>query len=238
MRGCLFVLAMAAAVAALVVVVGLPAFAAGALTAGAGAAGLNAADTTVTVSADPPTDLVGLHADRVRIRATHATFRGLEIDALDVTLTDVSLLDRTAATVSGRLEGVTLPNIGGRSMRLGTITLSGGGSAVIATTTVPATEVEALIADAAESALGIRPTKVALAAPDRVTAQVGVAVAGRLAATPAGDLVITGLDAPAAAGDIVLLRGGEDVPIRITSVTVNADGSVRLVGELLAGLLG
>jgi hypothetical protein len=238
MRGCLFVLVMAAAVAALVVVVGLPALAAGALTAGAGAAGLSAADTTITVTADPPTDLVGLHADRVRVRATNATFRGLEIGALDVTLTDVALVDRTAGAVSGRLEDVTVSNIGGHPLRLGSIALSGGGTAVIATTTIPGDGVQALIADAVESGLGSRPTRISLAAPDRLTVQVGVPVEGRLAATAAGDLVLTVLDGPAAGRDVVLLRGGEDLPIRITSVTVIGDGSLRLVGELVAGLLG
>ena len=69
---------LAAAVAiAVVVTVGLPAVAAGVLTAGVTAAGLQADDTTVTVESDPPTDLLGLHADRVRVRATDATFRGL-----------------------------------------------------------------------------------------------------------------------------------------------------------------
>ena len=79
MRGCLFTLLLGAIVIGLFVVVVLPAIAAGALTAGVEAAGLQSDDTIVTVSSDPPTDLLGLHADQVRIRATDATFRGLEI---------------------------------------------------------------------------------------------------------------------------------------------------------------
>ena len=65
--------------AGFVVVVGLPVVAAGLVTAGLSAAGLVADDTTVTVSSDPPTDLLGLRADTVRVTATDATFRGLEI---------------------------------------------------------------------------------------------------------------------------------------------------------------
>ena len=56
------------------------------VTAAVTAAGLQADDTTVTVSSDPPTDLIGLHADRVRVRATDATFRDLAIGELDLVL--------------------------------------------------------------------------------------------------------------------------------------------------------
>ena len=96
MRGCLFTLAFGAAVIALIVVVGLPQVAAGMVTGAVTAAGLQADDTTVTVSSDPPTDLIGLHADRVRVRATDATFRDLAIGELDLVLRDVSILDRSA----------------------------------------------------------------------------------------------------------------------------------------------
>jgi len=237
-RGCLFVLVLASLVAAFVVVVGLPAAAAGALTAGVAAAGLKAADTTVTVSSDPPTDLIGLHADRVRVRATHATFRGLEIGALDVTLQGVAIVDRTARSVDGRLPDVVVPNVGARPLTLGSIALSGGGDAVVATTTIPAGEAVALIADGLEAKLGIRPTSVVLASPDRLTVRLGVAVSGRLAVTATGDLVVRVLDGPAAGDEIVLLRGGEDLPVRLTSVTVTGAGDLRLAGELAIGLLG
>ena len=66
------------------------------------AAGLQADDTTVTVSSDPPTDLIGLHADRVRVRATDATFRDLAIGELDLVLRDVSILDRIGRRRRGR----------------------------------------------------------------------------------------------------------------------------------------
>ena len=77
-----------------------------------------------------------------------------------------------------------------------------------------------------------------LTAPDRLTVRMGVAVSGRLAVTAAGDLVVRVLDGPAAGDEIVLLRGGEDLPIRLTSVTVTASGDLRLAGELAVGLLG
>ena len=71
-----------------------------------------------------------------------------EIGALDVTLRDVAIVDRTAGAVDGRLEDVVVPNVGARPLTVASITLSGGGNAVVATTTIPASEATTLIADA------------------------------------------------------------------------------------------
>jgi hypothetical protein len=238
-RGCLFTLLLGIVALVLLITVGLPAVAAGVLTGAVTAAGLQAGDTTVTVSSDPPTDLVGLHADRVRIRATHATFRGLEIGALDVTLTDVDVLGHSAEGVDGRLAQVTAPNVQTRPLTLDTIALSGGGDAVIATTTIPGADVRGRIADAVEAAVGVRPSSVSLTAPDRVqVTELGVAIHGRLVVTGSGDLVIRITDGPTAGQRVVLLTGGEDLPIRLTSAAVTADGGLRLTGELTVGLLG
>ena len=126
MRGCLFTLLLGAIVVGFVIVVGLPAAAAGILTAGLSTAGLVADDTTVTVTSDPPTDLLGLRADRVRVTATDATFRGMEIGALDLALGDVRLLERTAGSVDGELTDVALTGAGGQRVTLERITLLGG----------------------------------------------------------------------------------------------------------------
>ena len=238
MRGCLFTLLLGALVGAFIVFIGLPAVAAGMLTAGVKAAGLQADDTTVTVTSDPPTDLLGLHADRVRVRATHATFRGYAIGALDVNLQDVSMLDRTAVGVAGTLTGVTIPNIGGRPLPLQTITLAGGGDAITASTTIGGADASKLVADAVESALGTRPTSVTLSSPDVVTARLGVAVTAHLSVDAAGDLVATVANGPAAGQVVVLLRGGEDLPIRLTGVRVTSAGGLRLDGVMVVGLLG
>src|SRR5690349_13343248 len=132
MRGCLFTLLLGAVVLALIVVVGLPQVAAGMITTAVTAAGLKADDTTVTVSSDPPTDLIGLKADRVRIRATDAIYRGLLIGALDLELRDVSILDRSTRGVAGRLTDVTVQDLGGHELTLDEIRVGGGGQDITA----------------------------------------------------------------------------------------------------------
>lgn len=236
MRGCLFTIALAAVVGALIVVVGLPAAAAGVLTAGIRAAGLDAADLTVTVASDPPTDLLGLHADRVRVRATNATFRGLKIGALDATLLDVALVDRTVGSVAGRLTGVTVPNVAGGPLGLEAITLGGTGGTVTASTTIAAADAQALVAAEIASAVGVTvpASAVHLTAPDTVTVKAGLSVTARLSVDGAGNLVavVPGI-AP-----VTLLRSGEDVPMRLTAVRVTTAGELVLTGDLAIGLLG
>jgi hypothetical protein len=236
MRGCLFTLILAGAMVALFVFVGLPAIAAGLLTAGVNAAGLQADDTTVVVTADPPWDLVSLNADRVRVRATTATFRGLKIGALDITLTQVAILDRSAKGVAGRLTGVTVPNVAGQPLGLQSISVSGGGDAVTATTSIAALDAQTLIAAEVASVTGVTvpPTAVHLAAPNKVVIKSVVTVTATLGVNANGDLVATaqGLE------PIVMLRAGEDVPIRFTSVKVDASGNLVLAGTLAVGLLG
>ena len=45
-------------------------------------------------------------------------------------------------------------------------------------------------------------------------------------------------DGPAKNTEIVLVRGGDDLPIELTSVKVTKDGGLRLTGDLAIGLLG
>jgi hypothetical protein len=238
MRGCLFTLFLGGIVIAFVVVVGLPAIAAGVLTAGLSPAGVVADDTTVTVSSSPPTDLLGLHADSVRVTATDATFRGMEIGALDLALGDVRILERTAGAVDGELRDVTVRVAGGGEITLGRISVLGGGTDITTTTVIPNAEVEALISDAVEAQAGVRPTSVSLEAPDRLVVKAGGTVTGRLAVTDGGNLVVRVDEGLPAGTTLVLLRGGEDLPIELTSVRVTGGGDLRLTGRLVVGLLG
>jgi hypothetical protein len=237
MRGCLFTLLLAAAVVTLVVFLGLPALAAGVVTAGLTAAGLHADDTTVTVQASPPTDLLSGHADRVIVHATDATFRGLAIGSLDLALSAVDVLDRTAGQVDGTLTDVVLPEAAGGAS-LSTVTISGGGDRLLASTVVSKADVEALVADEVERRTGARPASVRLVAPDRLIVRAGgETIKGRFAAV-GGDLVVGLTSGPGEGTDVVLLRGGEDLPLEIRAVEVTSDGALRIEGELAVGVLG
>jgi hypothetical protein len=238
-RGCLFTLLLGAVVVGFVIVVGLPAAAAGILTAGLSTAGLVADDTTVTVTSDPPTDFLGLRADRVRVIATDATFRGMEIGALDLALGDVQLLARTAGSVDGELTDVTLTGGGGQRVNLERITLLGSPDGITTTTEIPNGAAEKLIADAVETQVGRRPTSVTLRAPDMVSFTLGgTKVAGRIGVNPGGDLLVRGDDGPTQGREVVLVRGGDDLPIELTSVKVTGTGGLRLTGDLTIGILG
>lgn len=239
MRGCLFTLVLGVILLAVVVTVGLPAVAEGLLTGGLRAAGLQSDDLTVTVSSDPPTDLVGMRADHVRVLATDATFRGLEIGRLDLTLGDVSILARTAGSIDGTLDDVAVPLATGDEVRLGQIAVTGDDERIAASTVVPAAQAKALISDAVERQTGVRPAAVVLTSPDKVTIRTGVGldVQARLAVTGDGDLVLRG-EGPLEGTDAVLVRGGEDLPIELTGVRVTPAGALRLTGDLAISILG
>jgi hypothetical protein len=238
-RGCLFTLLLGTIVIGFVIVAGVPAASAGILTAGLSTAGLVAADTTVTVTSDPPTDFLGLRADSVRVTATDATFRGMEIGALDLALGNVQVLERTAGSVDGELTDVTVTGAGGQRITLERITLLGGPDGITTTTVISNGQAERLIADAIASQSGTRPTEVSLRAPDRVSAVIGgTKVAGRLAVTGDGDLVVRGDGGLPHGREVVLVRGGNDLPIELTAVTVTGSGGLRLTGDLAIGILG
>ena len=174
MRGCLFTLLLGAVAIALLVAIGLPQVYAGVLTGALTAAGLQADDTTVNVESDPPTDLLGLHADTVTVTATDATFREMAIGSLHLELRDVAVLDRTAEGVEGTLSDVTVTLSDGAPMTLEEISIEGAGDSISATTVVDGAEAEALIADAVEERVGTRPTSVSLSAPDTLAIDAGV----------------------------------------------------------------
>lgn len=237
MRGVLFIVLLAGGLAAIVAVVGLRPVAAGLVHAGAVASGLQSDDLEVTVDADPPTELLGLHADGVRIRATNATWRDARIARIDIRLEDVALGVRTAEGIDGRLEDVrfvhddTDGTDGGRqgALTIGLVLLRGDPSgSVEATASIDAALMEAHIAGRVRERTGIDPSAVTLEGPDRLTIGLpGITIAGSLGVAD-GSLVLR-LDRDLV-GDIVLVRA-EDQPIRFTTVRV-VGRTIELLGDL------
>ena len=95
-----------------------------------------------------------------------------------------------------------------------------------------------MIADAVEAQAGVRPSSVELTAPDRVAVRVsGTTLRGTFAVDD-GNLVIRGDDGFGGAREVTLVRGGEDLPVELTSVRVTSGGALRLTGDLAVGILG
>lgn len=227
MRGCLLSIFL---LPALLLAVGwflLPTLAGGIVTAGLGFAGFAGSDQTVTVTADPPVELVGFHADRIRIRATNASFHELRADAIDVTLGDVALLDRRAGSVKGTLTGVRFTPATGPTVAITSVALAGSGSRMNATLTLSTADLRALASAAVRENAGAAPSKVTFGAPDRVTLVVeGRTVAGRLVVDEDGGLVFRPTKSvPGFDGPVDLIRPGPGVPFRLRTVAVTSTGA-------------
>jgi len=237
-RGCLFVLVVAAGLGAVVALVGLRPVAAGIIHAGVVASGLSSDDLRVTVDADPPTELLGLHADAVRVRATDARWRDARVGRLEIELLDVALGARTADRIEGRLEDVrfvrddTDGTDSGQqgALPIALVLLHGGrGEPVVATASLDAATMEAHIAARVRERTGIDPSAVRLEPTDRLAVGLrGLDVGGRLIADAGGSLVLR-LDTDLV-GDIVLADVAEQ-PIRFTSVRV-LGRTLELAGEV------
>ena len=108
MRGCLFVLVLAAAVLGGFAWFGSPALASAVIEAVLDNAGYHAATTTITATSDPPPKLLLGRADRVEIDGTDVDFRTFHANRLQLTLTDVNFVARTAGKINGQISGAEL----------------------------------------------------------------------------------------------------------------------------------
>ena len=77
-------------------------------------------------------------------------------------------------------------------------------------------------------------TAVHLVAPDKVVVKMAITLTAVLSVDASGNLVATAAGIP----PVTLLRAGEDVPMKFTSVKVDAAGNLVLAGTLSVGLLG
>jgi hypothetical protein len=228
MRGCLTFLLLVVVTILVASWLFLPAVAGGAVVAALGAGGFMGSPASATVSSDPPIELLGGHADRIVIQARDATFHELSAATVDLTLTDVSLFDRTAGTVSGTLTGIRMVPRSGHVLPVSSAKLSGSSSAIQARLSLSLADVSAIAASALTSAAGGTPSKVTLAAPDKVSIVLsGVTVSGRVAVDDQGGLVFRSTAATlAVAGPIDLIRPGPGLPIRIRTVALTASGAI------------
>ena len=240
MRSCLLRLLIWPVLLLVVAWFGLPPLASAAISAGLGAAGFHASAETVDLIADPPLELLVLRADQVHLRASRATFRGLAVASVDLTVTKLSVLDQTAGTIDGTLSGVTVPSANGGSISVAAIDVSGSGAAnnVAVRLGIGLREVERLAAAALGAPAGSLAT-VTLDAPNRATIVVaGAVVAGRLLVDVTGALVFRPAHATAEIGtSLVLARPSPATPIRLTGVVADP-ASLTVEGAMDLSLFG
>ena len=235
MRSCLIQLLITAAVIFALLWFGLPFGASWLATNALGASGFTGTDTKVEVSANvPPRILLG-HADRITLTSKQVFVGDLHAAAIDLTLGNVDLLNRTAGTVTGTLTGVSVPAANGEPATIDTAVLDGSGTSATATLSISSAEVQSLAASQLKAQTGIVGT-VKLAAPDKVTVTIhGTSQPGHLVVNGGALQLVPVSDAQPT---VILIDAGGGNPFQLQSVAVDGTG-VTLVGTMdLKALLG
>jgi hypothetical protein len=234
MRGCLGVLALAAALVVATAWFGSPTLA-GVLVEGAlEVAGLEGRNRSVRVESDPPIDILGGWADRVVIGADDVVLEDLDAGRLDVILFDVDLVARTFGRIEGRLEAVVLTAGDGAATEAETVELRGPADEVVATVRIAGTVVDRLAREAIEREAGLTVGDVTLEAPTTIVFTIGPARVEGVLAVDADGALSAALEAPGDPIFTLLAPGG---PFDLTAVAVD-DADLLLSGTLdLASLL-
>ena len=231
MRGCLFIVAAAAVVLGTVAWIGSPIVASTVISGALQNAGYHAKSSTVTATSSPPLKLLIGRADRVEIAGTDVDFRTFHAASLDLVLTDVDVINRTAGQISGRIKGVELTTIAGDATSVD-VDIDGAGDAANAVIFVDALTVTRVVKATFLQKLGVAIGGAELVAPDivRITAG-GVTVDGRLVVDSGGAVAFS-----TSLGSSPILSLDPSFPLLIHSVRIEA-GSLRIDAVLDAGAL-
>jgi hypothetical protein len=223
-RGCLFVLVIAAAFLVGIVWFAGPPIAGSVIAASLANSGFSAERLDVTVTADPPLKLAVGRADRVRITADGVHWNALLAGSMTLDLGQVDLVGRTAATVDGTFIDATLAGPGGAPVAA-TIDIHGPASGAATTITVAGTAAASAAIAAVEAGFGIHPLGAELRAPNVIRIVVpGQTIDGHLELATDGAIV-----AVSTFGTIRVLEPDQAMPIRLTGLTV-VDGRLVLTG--------
>jgi hypothetical protein len=233
MRGCLFVLVLAAAVLSAAAWFGSPILASSVISGALDNAGYHAASSTVTATSDPPLKLLLGRADRVEIAGTDVDFRTFHAASLDVVVTDVDVLGRTAGRMSGRIDGAEMITSAGETTTAD-VTIDGVASGADASIVVDAATVVRVVKGTFQQKFGVAVSSVKLIAPDtlRISAP-GATVEGQVLVDPDGAIAFS-----TSLGSSPILSLDPSFPLRFRSVRVDG-GNLRIDAILDAeSLLG
>jgi hypothetical protein len=231
MRGCLFVLALAAVVVTAAAWFGAPPLTSAVIASILENSGYHAADSTITASANPPVRLLFGHADTVTISGRGVTWRTFRAASVDLTLGDVNLFGRTAGAIHGTISGAEL-QASGTVVPTANVAIDGSGSEATAVIHLAGATVDRLVRSGFSKETGTPPTTIALVAPDTLrVATSGSTIEGGLAIDTAGALVLL-----TRLGSTEIFSFDPSFPIRITGVQIMG-ADLELTGTLDAEAL-
>jgi hypothetical protein len=231
-RGCLFVVVLAATIVFAAVWFLAQPVASDLVAAALEASGFHADSSTIRVSADPPPKLLIGRADEVTIDGTTVDWQMMHAARLTLTLDHVDLVARTATTIHGAIIGVELQSNAAGGTATADVAVDGSTASANATISVDGPTVSRLVVDAVARELGVKATGATLIAPDqlRVTAA-GISVEGRLTIDATGSLsLVTPL------GSVAIFRLDPTIPLQLHTVRV-VDGVLQISGTLDAEAL-
>jgi hypothetical protein len=232
-RGCLFVLVLAAAILSAAAWFGSPILASSVISGALDNAGYHAASSTVTATSDPPIKLLLGRADRVEIAGTDVDFRTFHAASLDLVVTDVDVLGRTAGRMSGRIDGAEMITSAGETTTAD-VTIDGVASGADASIVVDAATIVRVVKGTFQQKFGVAVSSVKLIAPDtlRISAP-GATVEGQVLVDPDGAIAFS-----TSLGSSPILSLDPSFPLRFRSVRVDG-GNLRIDAILDAeSLLG
>jgi hypothetical protein len=173
MRGCLSVIVLALVFAVAGAWFAGPPVAAFVVQTGLSAAGFQGSNTSVTVVADPPVELLSAHADRVTIESEDATIDQFRAGRVELALTDADLLNRTFGSVEGSLDNVTIEASGDTTLEASRVEVTGDPSAADMTIHVTREALGNAALEMLRQQLGVEVDTVKFAAPDKVSFTAG-----------------------------------------------------------------
>ncbi len=233
MRGCLFVVILAAIVLSAAAWFGSPVLASSVIASALESSGYRAGSSTITATSNPPPKLLLGRADRVEIAGTDVDFRTFHAATLSLVLSDVDVVGRTAGHITGRITGAALRTSAGATTT-GDVEIDGDASAADATILVDAATVDRVVKAAFQAKFGVAVTSTELVAPNTLRIRsAGSTVEGRLVIDETGAIALS-----TPLGSAAILSLDPSFPLRLRGVGA-VGGDLRIDATLDAeALLG
>jgi hypothetical protein len=225
-RGCLFVLTAGALLVVALAWFASPLLASAVIGVALQDGGFSATTQTITATADPPPKLLLGRADRVEIQAAGVAFRTFHARSLDLVLDDVDVIERTATTVSGTIDGASIATADGVPTEAD-LRVAGSGSETVTEITVSDVTVDRVVRATFADDLGVAITRTELIAPDVLRIVTPAAtLEGRLIIDPSGGVAFS-----TRLGQSRILSLDPSFPLRLRSVNA-VGGDLRIEGVL------